>query len=456
MGLTQPLDQREAPQTPEAEVRVIAGLIFAGGQGDEPMLLAARETGLRAVHFYAPLNQLVFNAIVKLHGAQQPWDYAGIMGYLVKRKQFPSGGLGELLATSHQIVLTYATIQYYAQEVREAANKRSLIMLGRKLQDAGFDRGTTVADDVATFSGYLDSVRDSATITDVEPIDQALDEAMDAPDLATESGGVVTGLRLLDDFMNPVYPKETLIVGARPGIGKSALSEHIAMTAAIRGQRVLFIPQEMGRRATLERMVAREHSMTFQHFRTLDRNAKRAFWMSSQLRGKPLLISDNGMRRDTDMILSDVSRFKPDVLIIDHLIHIKGWSDKRGRERSDEAARRVLDALIDIKNRFNIPLIAMHQLNREVDGKPTSINFRGTGAVEELADKLVAMHREDDAVTTTFAVLKNRSGPEGNVSLHFNGPLMTFEEPRPTQFPKPMASPRLKPDEQQEEMPSFT
>lgn len=240
-----------------------------------------------------------------------------------------------------------------------------------------------------------------------------------------------TGIFQLDDLMCGLHPKELTIIGARPGIGKTTLALQIAEKVASRGKDVLFISLEMSDEQIIQKMIARKGNIQGFKMRrgTLEDKDWESIVQASNSISK-IPFNTCSTIRTIQQLESYAKRLKNkdklDMLVIDYIQLLKSSSKFNSREQEvADISRRLKLLTLEL----NIPIIALCQLNRNaVRNEPTTADLRESGSLEQDADNIIFLYKEDeDSKDVDLKLAKQRAGQTGKLKLIFKKDTSTFE-----------------------------
>jgi replicative DNA helicase len=408
----------------------------------------------------------------------QPDDFFGVAGYVYAaalellndgKPIDPTAVLGQLQALGHLDKIGGGV--YLATLIEHAAFASSVSYHARRVAADGLRRRMNLA--CSTALKVSESKAWDAE-ADVDLIRKLIDDAASRR-LGVEPGDVSAGMiALLDDLENPpavtpgVAPPymdlETLIpsfqagqlivVGARPSVGKSTLAVDVARTAALRdGHRTVIFTLEMSEREVLQRMVSAEAKVnlsTIRAYKVNDLELERIAQAGARISGAPLTIDDQpgcSLERIRARLRSMARTGPIGIVIIDYL-QLMTAPKANNREQEVAALTRGLKLLA---MEFQVPIMLLSQLNRgpeqRTDKKPVASDLRESGAVEQDADVIILLHRDDAyepecprAGEADLIVAKNRNGPRATVpvaaQLHYSR-LVDMAKPDPTPAVRP-------------------
>lgn len=346
-----------------------------------------------------------------------------------------AGGVRYLVSLTEGVVPANAA--RYAENVRTASQQRRLSQIAEQLALAGATPMEVADRDAAISRATADLEELSAASGNEDPIAivaSALDETIDLLD-SEEKFGVSTGIADLDELLGGLSPGQVIVVGARPATGKTVVALSIAHHVAGTLHRpALMFTLEMSRREMLTRVLASECRVNSRHL-NLARPAMTAEDWERLSRGipritkMPLHVSDDASITPARMnaLIGEFKRQNPEagVVVIDYLQLMRG--DGRANSRQEEVSE-ISRSIKLMAMRHNLPIVLLSQLNRKsedrADKRPAMSDLRESGSVEQDADVVILLHREDQgdpesprAGELDLIVEKNRSGPNGTATV---------------------------------------
>ena|SRR3990167_4265854 len=247
-----------------------------------------------------------------------------------------------------------------------------------------------------------------------------------------------TGLEVLDRGIFGLNRSHLTILAARPGQGKTAMGLQVAYELADAGKKTAIISLELTRETVIERMFCQTNQVNSREIQKgiLSEETKvKLISFRDIISHMPLRIIDDYCFTEIEFFtLMEHLEYRPDVIIFDHIQHIR-MSEGRLSER--ETLNNYLRYLKEIAMKFKIAVLCLSQINRLGEDKPTLANLKGTGSIEELADEVILLHlenkREDFDSSQNFTMIpaildiaKNRFGPVGYFKLFFDAPRGQF------------------------------
>ena len=263
----------------------------------------------------------------------------------------------------------------------------------------------------------------------LKSVSQALTETLRSLS-AQEQSRIDTGFPILDSILKGFEGGQLIIVGARPGVGKSAFLLDLAESAARAGNETLFVSLEMGASELTERLLARRSMATMDEL--IDRDLNDELWgdvaaASNRLERLPLHFWDEPAATASKIRGAAATIQNLRLIVIDYLGLMQ--ADRRADSRNLELGQISRD-LKNLASELQIPIIAAAQLNRGVNDtdRPTLLSLRDSGELEQNGSKVLFLWRIDDSGTIGVSVAKNRRGRQGVVQMSFDGAHQKFTE----------------------------
>lgn len=438
-------DTRQGDRTPPhdllAEQSAIGGMLLS-----KDAVADVIET-VRAVDFYIPKHELIFDAILSLYSHGEPTDVIAVTDELTKTGELSRAGGAEYLHTLTGLVPTAANAGFYANIVAEKAVLRRLVEAGTRIVQMGYASEGEVVDLVNNAQAEIYGVTGGVDSEDFVPLTTAVETAIDEIEAAKGREGLMTGIPTgfaeLDDLTNGLHPGQLIIVAARPALGKSTLALDFARAASIQHNLPSIVfSLEMGRSEIAMRLLSAESSVPLQNMRkgTVD---SRDWTTIAHTRGRindaPLYIDDSPNMTLVE-IRAKCRRLKQRVglkmVIIDYLQLMT--SGKRVESRQQEVSE-FSRALKLLAKELQVPVVALSQLNRgpeqRTDKMPALSDLRESGSLEQDADLVILLHRESAyekenprAGEADFIVAKHRNGPTRTITVAFQGHFSRFQD----------------------------
>jgi replicative DNA helicase len=418
--------ERTPPQDVIAEQSVLGGMLLSKDAISDVVEI------LRERDFYRPAHELIYDAIVDLYGRGEPADPVTVSAELTKRGDLVRAGGAPYLHTLISSVPTAANAGYYAKIIRERAIMRRLVEAGTKIVQLGYTDEGEVDDAVDQAQAEVYAVTERRESEDYVQLSELLPAAYDEIEKISSGvagEGVKTGFKDLDALTNGFHPGNMIVLAARPAVGKSTLGLDIARYASIhkRETSVIF-SLEMSRSEITMRMLSAEARVPLNNIRSgqlgEEEWAKMARRMG-EISDAPLFIDDSPNLSIME-IRAKSRRLKQrhdlKLIVIDYLQLMTSGKRVENRQQEVSEFSRQLKLLA---KELNVPVVAISQLNRSPeqrsDKKPMLSDLRESGSIEQDADVVILLHRED------LYDSQNRSGEADLiVAKHRNGPTRTI------------------------------
>lgn len=418
------------PHNLEAERSVLGSMLM-----DSDAVATAVEI-LTAEDFYAKQNGAIFNAMEQLHTAGRPIDAVTLVDKLKENNVPEEMQSTEFIKEILNSVPTSANIKHYAQIVYEKATLRRLIKATEAISNNCYEGHESLENILETTEKNIFNLIQSRNTKEFEPINQIVINALKKIQLASQTKGNITGLSTgfadLDIKTAGLQPADFVLIAARPSMGKTAFSLSILDHVVFRKNlSAVIFSLEMPKEQLVNRLLAMESRIDAQNIRTgqLSDSEWDSLIESSEVIGNSKLIIDDTSGISVSEIRSKCRKYKVEqdiqLVIIDYiqLISSNSRTDSRAQELSD-----ISRTLKSIARELNVPVIALSQLNRAVDSRPDHrpmlSDIRESGAIEQDADVIMFLYRDDyynpETVEKNVAeviIAKQRNGPIGKVKL---------------------------------------
>lgn len=430
---------RMPPHDLDAEQSVLGGMLLSKNAiGEVTDLIGAAD-------FYRPAHETIYGAIVDVYAKGEPADPITVAAELTKRGEINKIGGPGYLHTLVQAVPTAANAEYYAQIVHEQAVLRRLTEAGKRIAQLGYSAEGELDDIVAKAqSDLLEAIEARTGTATGNPISSILERVVDQIGTLSddEITGVPTGFTDLDSLTKGWQPGQLIVLAARPAMGKSTAALDFARAAAIEhGLSAAFFSLEMSEDEIGMRLLSAEARVGLHHLRggtVTDDDWQRIGRRLPDIGSANLHVDDSpglsvaDIRTRTHRI---ASRGGLDLVIVDYLQLLTPTS-RRGASRQEEVAAMSRGLKLLAKT-LRVPVIALSQLNRgseqREDKRPVVSDLRESGAIENDADMVVLLHREDAyekesprAGEAEFIVGKHRNGPTATITVAFQGHYSRF------------------------------
>ncbi|WP_373456829.1 replicative DNA helicase [Brevibacterium sp. 50QC2O2] len=432
---------RTPPQDLEAEASVLGGMMLSKDA------IADVVENLHADDFYKPAHETIYDVVMDLYARGEPADAVTVANALSKTGDLARIGGAAYLHTLISSVPTAANAGFYANIVREQAVLRRLVEAGTRIVQMGYDAEGDTDDLVNRAQSEIYQVTERSTAEDYirlsEVLGPTVEEIERAGDHDGETSGVPTGFTEFDELTNGLHPGQMIVIAARPGVGKSTLALDMVRSAAIaHGQATVIFSLEMGRLELTMRLLSAESGIPLQSLRRGNLDDERGGWTKladtmGRINDAPLFIDDS-----PNMALAEIRakcrRLKQQhdlkMVVIDYLQLMSSGKRVESRQQEVSEFSRSLKLLA---KELEVPVIALSQLNRSseqrTDKRPMVSDLRESGSIEQDADMVLLIHREDmydpespHAGEAIIMVAKHRNGPTGDITVAFQGSRSRF------------------------------
>jgi len=399
--------------------------------------------------FYYDHHKMIFAGVLDLFAKRTPIDILTLSSILQDQGKLDTIGGNVYLTELINEVVTASHIIQYALIVKEKATLRNLIKAGHNISALGLNETGNLDElieqaEKALFSVSQNFIQDKFVhIKDI--LAQTYEKISDLhdPEAKEKYRGTPTGFKALDNMLSGLQPSDLVVLAARPSMGKTSLALNIAQNAAKAGKTIGVISLEMSKEQLVERMFCSLLAVDSWKMRTgklTEEDFARVGSIMDELNQSKIFIDDSiggsiaELRAKTRRLQVEHGL---DVLILDYLQLMsagKGGSSITNRVQEISEISRSLKGLA---RELRIPIIALSQLSRAVEQRPSKIpqlsDLRESGAIEQDADVVLMMYREDyyeedtdRAGITDLFIRKHRNGPIGRVELMFKKEQMRF------------------------------
>jgi replicative DNA helicase len=449
---------RVPPQSLEAEQSILGGLMLEKEAFDQVADI------IEPNDFYSPANQKIYSVIHELHSKNKPIDLVTVTDILQSKQEFDQIGGYTYLASLLEKTISAAHVHTYAQIVKEKSLLRRLIHTSTEIIERAF-KGEQEVDfilDQAESEIFKVGEKKSSQglVGSMEIVKESIKKIESLYQRKEDITGLSTGFAELDKMLAGLHGGELTIIAARPSMGKTAFSLNIAGHVALRLKKsVAYFSLEMGKESVMMRLLASEAKVSMSEIRTgrvQDSSWPKLIAAASTLSESPLYIDDTSGISPFE-IRARCRRLKAqnnlDLIVIDYLQLMDLKLKVESRER---AVSEISKNLKTIAKELNVPVVALAQLNRGVEGRsdrrPMLSDLRESGSIEQDADVIGMLYRDDyydkdDPEKQGHAEIiigKQRNGPTGTVKLFFDAKTNRFRDADPhnvSPLPPPQAPP---------------
>ncbi len=443
------------PQDLESERSVLGAMMLSK---DAVALVLGK---LNAYHMYRPAHINIFNAILALYKKNDPIDLITVSNELKKMNVLEESGGRSYLADLLDTVPTAANADRYADIVFEKALLRQLIDAGSVIISEAFDVTNEANEVIDIAQKKITDITKEGVKEDLIPLKDVLNTVFDSIqstyDNEDQIMGVPSGYPDFDALTSGFQPGDLVILAARPSMGKTTLALNIAAYSAIKKQiPIAIFSCEMPKEQLAMRLLCAEAKLDSKRLRTAnlqDHEYKDLNQAFGKLAEAPIFIDDSPGVSPLELrakcrrlqATSDVK-----LIMIDYLQLMRG-----GKKRMESRFQEVSDIVREVKafaKESGIPIIALSQLSRDIekrqDKRPQLSDLRESGEIEQTADVIAFIHREEaysevkqSVSPCQLVIAKQRNGPTGVVDLIFRRDLSKFESAAPGQVAPPAGFP---------------
>ena len=422
--------KRQMPSSLEAEQSVIGSMIV-----DRDVIVECSEMLLKEDFYHQQYGSL-FEAIVELYNAGEPVDEITLQNKLKEKGVPPEFASLEFIQDLVLAVPTTVNAKSYAKIVKDKAVLRNIIKVNQNIENMCFEGAEEVDDILNQTEKDIFSLVQNRGETDYVPIKQVVMNAIAKIDAASKQKGAVTGIPTgfidLDRQTAGLQPSDLILIAARPSMGKTAFVLNLAQYITIHEHLCAAIfSLEMSKEQLVNRLFALESRVDAQKLRT--GNLQEADWENliegAGKIGESKLIIDDTPGISISQLRSKCRKYKMEfglsIVIIDYLQLMTGSGKSESRQQEISDISRSLKALA---RELNVPVVALSQLSRAVeqrpDHRPMLSDLRESGAIEQDADVVMFIYRDDYYNHDTelkgvseIIVAKQRNGPIGTIEL---------------------------------------
>lgn len=429
------------PHDKMAEQAILGAVIIKN-----ELLYQISET-LSSADFFSPAHQKIYQAVLDLYQQNAPVDEVTLGTYLRDRKMLDQTGGVDYLVALTQSTPVVENVEHYAQIVREKGRLRDLITAANEIAKQGKESSEDVASLIQQATETLNAIESQGgQQKSYEHLSIILHDYFDLLEKRSESPetitGVPTGFTELDELTHGLQKGDLIIAAARPSMGKSSFALNIGFYAAIHAKiPVIIFSLEMPKAHLAMRLLCSEGRVDSHKLQTgrLDQ----ADWdnlsvVANKIMETPMFIDDQAgisplhIRKVTKQI--EMAYGEIGLIIVDYLQLMQGASRANSREQEISEISRNLKA---IAKEFNTPVIALSQLNRDLERRsekrPMMADLRESGAIEQDADIIMFIYRDEvyneeteDQGIAEIIVAKHRNGDIGTRRLAFIGKYTKF------------------------------
>ncbi|MBQ1526375.1 MAG: replicative DNA helicase [Lachnospiraceae bacterium] len=431
--------RRIMPHDSAAEESVVGSMLF-----DKEAIDLAGELLLKE-DFYEKQYGIVFEAMVELNNAGKSVDMVTLQSYL-KEKDVPDEIASlEFLQGIMQLYITSSNVKQYAEIVKKHSLLRRLIRVSDEISNDCYSQNKSLNVIFEDTEKKIFDIVQRKNTGDFTPINKIVETSIKRLQTIMMSGsritGISTGFTDLDNTLSGLQPSDLILIAARPSMGKTAFALNIAQFAAVREKNCTAVfSLEMSKEQLVNRLLAMDATVDAQKLRNadLDDNEIEYIMESAVNLGSSKLIIDDTSGISVSELRTKCRKYKIEndlkLVIIDYLQLMSGGGRNESRQQEISDISRSLKSLA---REINVPVVALSQLSRAVekrdDHRPMLSDLRESGAIEQDADVVMFLYREDyynkDTERKNIAeviVAKQRNGPIKTTELVWNPQFTKF------------------------------
>lgn len=431
--------------------------VILGAMMSDPVAVVDATAKLTADDFSLDSHRRIYSSMLELSELGHAIDLTTVMHVLERRKELEAIGNQSYLASLYENLPRHLAVENYVQIVKDKSILRQLMQVCELGLNRAADQSEASLDVLGAVETRLLEISENAIKRGFSDIGQIVGESFGSIDQLYEQGREITGLEThyteFDRMTSGLQKADLMIIAARPSMGKTAWAINIAQNAAVRdGKVVAVFSLEMSKESLLRRLLASEALVNSRKIQTgfLPREDKQKLINAlDRLMGSKLFIDDTPGITLTEM-RAKVRRLRQqegalDLILIDYLqlmtMASTGPGGRRPENRNQEvsAISRGLKALA---KEMGVPVVALSQLSRgseqrQGDKKPLLSDLRESGSIEQDADVVCFIHREeyydrdneDIKGQAEIIIAKQRNGPTGSIKLAYLADYTRFENP---------------------------
>ena len=433
--------ERLPPQNVEAEQSVLGSLLI---DRDAIVRIASF---LRPEDFYRESHAQIYQAILDLFERREPADFITLCNALEGRNLLESVGGPAYIASLINAVPTSIHVEHYAHIVELAALRRRLIDVAGQIARLAYDEDKEIDDVIDSAESLLFNVTERRQSKDLVSLKRLLSEYYDRLEYLQqhrdEMIGLPTGFVDLDKLLGGLQKSDLIIIAGRPGSGKTSFALNIAQSAAMQHKAVVaFFTLEMSGQQIAQRLISSQTGIDSRRLMVADIHDVEwdRFVQATGDLSETLIFVDDTPSPTPLEIRSKCRRlaaeYDLDLVIIDYMQLMTAGTRVENRQQEISYISRMLKGLA---RELRVPVLAGSQLSRAVEGRqdkrPILSDLRESGSIEQDADVVMFIHREElyDELTdrrniADIIVAKHRNGPTGQVSLRYAKELTKFTD----------------------------
>jgi replicative DNA helicase len=438
---------RTLPHSADAEMGVLSSMLRSPRE-----VIGDCVEKINEKHFHIPAHATIFNVLVDLWNTQKPIDIITLTQVLKDRSLLEQVGGPGFVTDLFTFVPTAANVAYYLEIVREKFILRQIIVTCTDCAARSYDDQGEVDNLLDSVEQRIFAITEDRFKGEMQSMKEQVMEALESIEkLSLRKGGITglpTGFSELDKMTDGLHPGEMFVVAARPSMGKTALAMNIAEhVALIAKQSVAIFSLEMSSHQLVQRLLCSRARVNLQRVRDgflSEREFSNLTTAASKLAESRIFIDDSASISILEL-RAKARRFKAQndiqLIVIDYLQLLRSTT-KRGQENRQLEISEISAGIKALSKEMKIPIIVLAQLNRQPEartgGKPRLSDLRESGSIEQDADVVALLVREElyiedeearkeKANEAELIIAKQRNGPVGEVPLTFLKEFTRFE-----------------------------
>src|SRR3989338_8868251 len=441
MSSPTPSPLRIPPQNLDAE-KALLGSVMLRPDGLSEVMDVIFEAS-----FYGGRHRLIWRTMLELHSRNVPIDLLSLSSRLTEKGELEAAGGATYLTELTASVPSSTNLKHYAEIIQKKQMMRALIDAAEFLGELGYNEAEDLDHLLDRAEKRVFEITQRSGVHKFVDIKDTLTEAWERLDRLHNSGdalrGVPTGFKELDSKLAGFQKSDLIILAARPSMGKTSLALDIARMAATNHKvPVGIFSLEMSSQQLVDRMLAAESRVDAWKLRTGKLNAADEFGKIrdslDRLSKAPIYIDDQPANNILKM-RSVARRLKSEkglgLIIVDYL-QLMAPTQARHSDNLVQQVTEISRSLKHLARELDVPVLALSQLSRAVEqrgGRPRLSDLRDSGSIEQDADVVMFIHREDKYKENSdrpniaeILIEKHRNGPTGKVELYFDADKASF------------------------------
>ena len=438
---------RELPHSNEAEQVILGGMMVFPN-----VTSIVFDQGLEASDFYLDIHQRIFTAMMDLTNSGTPVDVTTVVARLQDTDQLHLVGGADYIIKLSDASISPSNSVYYIDMIKSRAHLRRLIEVASQIQEEGYDTASNLDEVMDKAERDILQVTRDRKATDFKTSRKVISEVMQELIRLRSSDsritGIKTGYKDLDEKTNGFQRGDLIILAARPAMGKTAFALNLALNASFYNEGAIAIfSLEMPAEQLMKRILSAKSSVESSKLRSgniIDDEFNKLNEAANELMASKLFVDDSSNIKVGE-IFSKCRKLKSehglDMIVIDYLQLISGSGRGNGDNRQQEISE-ISRSLKQLAREMECPVIALSQLSRSVETRPDKhpmlSDLRESGAIEQDADIVIFLYREDyynkdkdeenknATDPTDVDIAKHRNGATGRITLAFQKSISAF------------------------------